>query len=174
MSRIEDYLHRDPLHYLGEVSRRVIRRQKGELRSAGGRDLSYFPVQGYAGKGIDGDVGDIAFLDVGQLRLFVVGLNPNITSDQVDQLHAGSDELPFLHVTFADGPCRRREDAGVPEIDLGDNDGGLFCFDIGAVEIVLGHQRGQRPVLRFDHGLAAGKRSLGFFQVRLVASQRSL
>src|ERR1700723_2929723 len=106
MSWIEDDLHRDSLHYLSEVSRRIIRRQKGELRSAGGRDLSHFSVQDNPGKGVDGDVGDIAFSDVGQLRLFVVGLDPNITSDQVDHLHAGGDQLPLLHMTLADRPLR--------------------------------------------------------------------
>ena len=58
VSRIEHDLDRDTLHHLGEVSRRVIRRQKRELRSAGRGDLSYFSVQHDPGKGIDGDIGD--------------------------------------------------------------------------------------------------------------------
>ena len=106
MVRIEHNLHRDSLDDLGEVTGRVVRRQKGKLRSAGGGDLCHFPVQHYSGKGVDPDVGGISLSDVGELRLLIVRLDPDVAPDQVDDLHARSDQLPLLHMTFADRPCR--------------------------------------------------------------------
>ena len=60
MARIEHDLHRDALHHFGEVSSGIIRRQKSELRSTGGRDLSHFSMQHDPGEGINRDVGDIS------------------------------------------------------------------------------------------------------------------
>ena len=118
MVGIEHDLYRDSLDDFGEVSGCVVRRQKRKLRSTGGRDFRHFSVQHDPGKGIDGDVGDIPGLHVGKLGLFVVGLDPDIASDQIDHLHAGSDQLPLLHMTLADSTIGGGDDARVSEIDV--------------------------------------------------------
>ena len=46
------------------------------------------PVQHDTWKSVDLDVGFISLSDVGQLRLQVVGLDPRVALDQIDDLHA--------------------------------------------------------------------------------------
>jgi hypothetical protein len=64
MSRIQRNLYRYSLHDLGEIPSGVVGRQKRRLRTAGGGDLYYFPVQHYTWKGVDLNVGCIPVSDI--------------------------------------------------------------------------------------------------------------
>ncbi len=121
------------------------------------------------GKGIDGNVGDIPLLHVRKLRLLIVGLDPDIASHQINDLHAGSDQLSLLHMTLADSPCRRGDNARISEIDFRDNDGGLFGLNVCPVHGVFRVQGGALSLLRFQHSAAAVERCLGPGQVCLAA-----
>src|SRR5580658_898501 len=61
----------NPLHHLGEIAGRVVRRQQRELRSAGGRNALDMAVQPRAGEAVDRDIGGLARLHPRQLRLLV-------------------------------------------------------------------------------------------------------
>ena len=112
-------------------------------------------------------------LHVGKLSLQVIGLDPDVASDQVDHLHAGSYQLPFLHMTLADRSGRRGDDAGICKVDLGHNDGRLLGFDIRLVECVLGVERSALCFCCLEDGAAALERTLGSSEVRLPAGKQS-
>src|SRR5262245_17775140 len=57
---IEHDLHGDALHDLGEVAGRVVRREQGELLSAGGRQAVHAAMDDDAGIGVDLDIDGLA------------------------------------------------------------------------------------------------------------------
>ena len=74
------------------------------------------------GKRIDSDIGHVAGSDIGKLSLLEVRLDPDVTFDHIDDLHPRRNKLALLDVAFANGPSRRRDNQGVTQIYLGDND----------------------------------------------------
>src|ERR1700744_320208 len=78
MPWVERDLHRDSLHYLGEVAGCVIGRQQCKLRSASRSDLNHLPMQDDSREGIDPDVCLVSLAHVGELGLLIVGLDPDI------------------------------------------------------------------------------------------------
>ena len=77
-----------------------------------------------------------------ELGFFVIGENPDIVErHDGDDLAHGMDVLSVAHAALADHPVDRGEDAGVPEIDLGEIERRLLGFDVGA----------QLRLLRVEH-----------------------
>ncbi len=150
VSWIEHDFDRNALDDLSEVAGRVIWGKQRELRAAGGRDLKNFAVQRDSGEGVDGDVGDVTSLHIGQLGFFEVSLDPDVSAHEIDDLHAWRYELPFLHVALAHGSFCRSQNPGVAEIDFGDNDGRFLGFDIGLIHGVFGVEGFPLPFRRFD------------------------
>src|SRR5215469_15967282 len=108
MPGIENNLYRNSLHNLGEVSRCVIRRKESKLRSTCRSDLSHFSMEYDTWKSVDCNVGSVFFLNVGELCLLVVSLNPDVALDEINQLHSRSNQLSLLHMTLTYGPrCGR-------------------------------------------------------------------
>jgi hypothetical protein len=86
---IEGDLYRNSLNNLGEIARGIVRRQQSELRSARGSNFDNLPVEDDTWKRIGPDIGHVAGSDIGKLSLLEVRLNPDITLDQIDDLHSG-------------------------------------------------------------------------------------
>ena len=124
-------------------------------------------------KSVDRDIGDIAFSDIGELRLLVVRLDPDVALDQIDQLHTGSHQLPLLHVTLADCARGWSNDLCVPEIDIGHDNRCLFGLNVGPIDSISRVECGSLSFRRFKHGAAARQRSLRAVEVRLPACEHS-
>src|SRR5271168_2312160 len=100
MPGVEHDLDRDSLHHLGKVPGGVIGRQQSKLRSAGRRDLNHLPVEDDSREGIDPDVCRVSYSHVGKLGLLIVGLDPHISPDQVNDLLSGRNQLTLAYVAF--------------------------------------------------------------------------
>jgi hypothetical protein len=96
-------LDRHSLHYLREVARRIIRRQKGKLGATCGRQLIDFAVKHSTRKRINPYVCRVANSHVGQLSLFEIGLNPNVALYEIDHLCTWSDQLTSENMTLSNG-----------------------------------------------------------------------
>src|SRR5258705_2515866 len=127
---IEGNLYRNSLHNLGEIARRIVRREQRELRSACRSNFDNFSMEHDTGKRIDPDIGHVAGSDIGKLSLLEVRLNPDVTFDQIDDLHPGRNQLALLDVPFTNRPSRGRHDPGVTKIYLGYDNRGLFPLNI--------------------------------------------
>jgi hypothetical protein len=123
---IEGDLYRDSLNNLGEVARGVVRREQRELRSACRGNFDNFSLEHDTGKRIDPDIGQVTGSDIGKLSLLEVRLNPDVAFDQIDDLHAGRNQLALLDVPFPNRPSRGRDDPGVTKIYLGYDNRGSF------------------------------------------------
>src|ERR1700684_2843316 len=84
MPWVEHDLDRDSLHHLGKVSGGVIGRQQRKLRSASRRNLLHLPMEDDSREGIDPDVCRVSLTHVDKLGFLIVGLNPHISPDQVN------------------------------------------------------------------------------------------
>src|SRR4029078_5290387 len=62
--------HRDALHYLDEIARRILRRQDRELRAGAGRERPDRALEHMIGEGIDLDRNGLPDRDIGEIRLF--------------------------------------------------------------------------------------------------------
>src|SRR5580658_4167683 len=102
MPWVEHDLDRDSLHYLGKVPGGIIGRQQRKLRSASRRNLLYLPMEDDSREGIDPDVGRVSLTHVGKLGFLIVGLNPHISPDQVNDLLSGRNQLTLAYVLFPD------------------------------------------------------------------------
>jgi hypothetical protein len=129
---IEGDLYRNSLNNLGEIACGIVRREQRELRSACRGNFDNFSVEHDTGKRIDPDIGHVAGSDIGKLSLLVVRLNPDVTFDQIDDLHPGRNQLALLDVPFTNGPGRGRDDPGVTKIDVGDNDCSFLGLNLRA------------------------------------------
>src|SRR3984893_1245352 len=98
MSWIERDLDRNPLNNLGEVTGGIVGRQQCELGAARWSNLDHLSMQHDSWKSIDLNIGHVALSDIGELGLFEVRLNPDVALDEVDYLHARSDQLTCLHM----------------------------------------------------------------------------
>ena len=105
LAGVEHDLHRDALHDLGEVAGRVVGRQQREFLAARRRDAVDMAVEGHAGKGVDRDSDRLAGMDIGELRLLVVG-------DDIGrrQRHHRHQLCPRLHI-LADAQRAVADDA---------------------------------------------------------------
>ena len=125
------------------------------------------------GEGIYFDICSVSLADVGELGLFVVGLDPDVALHEVDDLHAGRDQLTFLNMALADRAVGGRRDASVSKIDLSDDSSGLLGLDVSLIERIPRAQRIELTLLRFEQCAAAGKRGLGALQIGLAAGEHS-
>ena len=91
LARIEHDLHRYSLHYLRVIARRIVGRQQGELRAAGGRDMIDLPSENYSWKCIHPYFSRVARADVTDLRFFVISVYPNVALNERDNLSARTD-----------------------------------------------------------------------------------
>ena len=82
--------HRDPLHDLGEVAGRVVRRQQRELRARGGRNRRHHALTDPPVERVDGDVDLLARLDVAELGLLEIGVDVR----GVERARAPSSSFP--------------------------------------------------------------------------------
>jgi hypothetical protein len=130
MPRIEYDLDRNSLYHLGKVPGRVVGRQQRELRAAGWGDLGHLAMEDSSGEGIDADVCRVSPAHVGKLRLLIVGFDPNIAPNQVNDLHSGRYQLALTYMAFPNRARRGRNDAGIAQVHFGDNNCRLFGLDI--------------------------------------------
>src|SRR5208282_1209029 len=79
---IQRDFYRNALHDLGEIAGRVVGRQQGKLRSAGGSDLNDLALDDLSRVFIDADFRRVADFHVGELRLAIIGLNPLDLADE--------------------------------------------------------------------------------------------
>jgi hypothetical protein len=144
---VEHDLDRHPLHDLGEVPRRVVRRQQREGAAGARRPAFHTPGQGEIGKRVHGDGRRIALPDVGHLGLLEIGGDPDVRQrHHRDHLRADIDELTDAHLTLPDQPVGRRHDSRVLEIVAGklhlrlrrlDLRGKLLFLDVEARQLSL-------------------------------------
>src|ERR1700737_3568796 len=102
VSLLEHYFDGNPLDDLGKVPRRVVGRKESELRSPGRSDFRNLSVEKHTGKGVDSDISRVSLPNVGKLRFLIIRLNPDVSFDQVDYLHARPHQLTCLHMTFSE------------------------------------------------------------------------
>ena len=133
MPGIEGDLYRNSLNDLGEIASGIVRGEQSELRSACGRNFDNFSMEHDTGKRIDPDIGHVAGSDIGKLSLLEVRLNPDVTFDQIDDLHPRRNKLALLNVAFANGPSRGGNDPGITKIYLGYDNRSLFRLDVCSI-----------------------------------------
>src|SRR3984885_9748796 len=168
MPGVEHDLDRNSLHHLGKVPGGVIGRQQSKLRSAGRRDLDHLPMEDDSREGIDSDICRVSYSHVGKLSFFIVGLDPHISPDQVNDLLSRRNQLTLAYVAFPDCACRRGEDAGIAQVHFGNYDVRLFGLDIRLIKVVLGIEGGALSLRGFDRSAAAGKRGFCAGQTGLL------
>jgi hypothetical protein len=127
---IEGNLYRNSLNNLGEIARGIVRRKQSKLRSTCWSYLDNLSMEHNTGKRIDPDISYVAGSDICKLSLLEVRLNPDVTFDQIDNLHPGPNELALLDVPFTNSPSRGRDDPGVPKIYFRYDDRCLFRLNI--------------------------------------------
>src|SRR5260370_27882546 len=115
---IEGDLYRNSLNNLGEIACGIVRREQGELRSACRSNFANSSMEHDTGKRIDPDIGHVAGSDIGKLSLLEVRLNPDVTFDQIDNLHPARNQLALLDVPFTNRPSRGRDAPRVTKIYL--------------------------------------------------------
>src|SRR5262245_10428168 len=74
---VERSLRGNPLDHFREIPRCVVRRQERELRSTRRRNLENPSGEDLTRKDVYANLRDVADLDVGQLRLPIIGLHPD-------------------------------------------------------------------------------------------------
>ncbi len=164
-------LDRHSLNNLREVARRIIRRQKCKLGTAGGRQLIDLAVKHSIRKRIDPNVCRIANSHVGQLSLFKIGLNPNVALYEIDHLRTWSDQLTGKNMTLSNRSIGWSCNAGVGQIDLCDDDRGFLRLDISFVNIVLCVERLSLALGSLKLTLTCGEGALGAREVRFARRQ---
>src|SRR5689334_8557093 len=99
---VEPQLDRDALYDPGAIARRVVGRQQTELCAAGRRDAVARRLDEHGRERIDANLGLRASRDSGQLRLLVVGDDPDLVEwHHRDELRAGVHVLPVPDAALA-------------------------------------------------------------------------
>ncbi len=117
---VNDDLHRDALHDLGEVARGVVGRQQREHGARGRRECQHMSAQCMPREGVDGDFRLLPDGHVSQLRFLVVGDDPYVRQGREGRdLTAHAHQLPGFDLALSDHAVLSRRDGGVPDIELG-------------------------------------------------------
>ncbi len=90
--------HRQPLHDLGEIAGRIVRRQQREHRARGRRKACHRALDGMFGQRVDADRNRLAGAQLRQLRLLEVGFDIDVAErHQARNALAGLDVVARLH-----------------------------------------------------------------------------
>src|SRR5438876_4265217 len=143
---VEPDAHRDALHDLGIVARRVVRGQERELRPRGRRDALHVSLEVAAGIGVHREVRGVARPYVGGLRLLQVRGHPDVVEgDCGHQRLTGLHELADLDGLLAHDAVRGGDDARVGQVErrLDSGRAGRGHPGIGADEVRLRSGQGR-------------------------------
>src|ERR1700677_2628981 len=157
------------LNYLGEVASSIVRRQKSELRTAGGRELLDLPVEHPVWEGIDPNICCVLDSHIGQLSLFEVRLHPYFALNQIDHFCSRSDQLAGEDLALPDRPIGRGRNLCVGQIHLGDDNSRLLRLYISFVNIIFCVQRLTLSLRRLKLTLAGRQSSLGACEIRFTS-----
>src|ERR1700722_1100196 len=138
---IKHDLDRNALNDLSEIAGSIIRRKQCKLRTTGGSNLCHFAVKQYSRKSIDADIGAVSGLHIRKLGLAEVGKKPNIALHELQDLHAGRDQLARQDLALTYNAGHRCGDSCISKIDFGDLNSGLLRLNIGSIKIVLNIER---------------------------------
>src|SRR6202522_928719 len=166
LSREKHNLDRHSLNDLGEIASSIVRRQQGELRTAGRGDLLDLAVKHSIWKRIDPDIRRVAGSHIGELSLFEVRLHPDFALNQVDHWRSRSDQLTSESAPFPNRSISRCRDLRIGQIHLGDNNGSLLRLYISLVNFIFCGQRLPLALRSLKLALAAGQDSLGAREIR--------
>jgi hypothetical protein len=148
------------LNNLGEVSSRVVGREKRELRSARWGDFDDFASECPIRQDVGMNICQSSHSNVRELCLLEVRLHPGRTLDKVNHVCTRRYQLPDKYVPFTDATVRWRRNAGIGEVDLGHDDCRFLCGDIRLIDIVSGIQRFPLPLRSLKFTLTGCKRTL--------------
>ena len=168
-------LHRNALHDLGEIARRVVGRQQREGASGAGRPAVDMPREDEVGESIDGDARGLADAHIGHLGFLVVRDHPDVGQrHDRDDLRADVDELAGPHLALADEAVGRRNNVRVTEIVARQRDLRLGGANLRLDLFLLNIETRQNGLLLFELRFVQLELRMGAFVVGVRLLQQLL